>query len=51
MREPIYSYSLNLQRKKKEKKWNCRWEKMSKAIEENELAVTIKSLYWEFNLY
>ena len=43
MRELFYLYSLDLSRKMKEKKqWNCRWEKMSKAIEENELRVTIK---------
>ena len=29
---------------KEEKQWNCRWEKVSKATEENELTVTIKRL-------
>ena len=52
MRELIYSYSLNLQRKIKEKKqWNSRWEKMSKATKENKLTIMIKRLLWEFNLY
>ena len=36
---------------KKKKQWNCRWEKISKAIEENKFTVTIKILLWEFNLY
>ena len=27
------------------------WEKMSKAIEENNLPVMIKRLSWEFNVY
>ena len=45
MRELICSYSLNVLRKIKEKKqWNCRWEKMSNAIEENKLTVTMKRL-------
>ena len=37
MRESIYSYPLKLKRKIKEKK-------MSKAIEENKLTVTIKKI-------
>ena len=37
--------------KQKKKKWNCRWQKLSKAIKENKLNVTIKRLVWEFNLY
>ena len=42
-RELIYSYSLNVLRKIKEKKhWTCRWKKMSKAIEENKLKVLNK---------
>ena len=44
MRESIYSYPLKLKRKIKEKK-------MSKAIEENKLTVTIKKIMWEFSLY
>ena len=45
MRKIIYSYSLSLSRKMKEKKhWNYRWEKKSQVIEENELTVTIKRL-------
>ena len=35
MRGLIYTYSLNLYKKFKKKQWNCRWEKMSKAREEN----------------
>ena len=31
--------------------WNCRWEKMSKAIEENKKKVTVKILASEHNLY
>ena len=27
----------------KKKKWNCGWEKMIKAIEENKLSATIKT--------
>ena len=48
-----YSYSLNVWRKIKGKKqhWTCRWEKMSKAVEENKLTVTIRRFLWEFNLY
>ena len=45
MRELIYSYSLNLQRKIKEKNSGIADEKkICKAIEENKLAVTIKKL-------
>ena len=59
MNEFIYSYSLTLSRKIKVKsenyiynlkQWNCRWEKMSKAIVENKLTVTIKRFFWEFSL-
>ena len=42
MRKLIYTYSLNLWRKIKEKnseKKKCRWEKMIKAIEENKQKV------------
>ena len=48
-----YSYSLNVWRKIKGKKqhWTCRWEKMSKAVEENKLTVMIRRFLWEFNLY
>ena len=51
-RKLIYLYSLNVERKIKEKETgNCRWEKMGKAIEENELTVLIKILLWAFNIY
>ena len=42
-----YSYSLNVWRKIKGKKqhWTCRWEKMSKAVEENKLTVMIRRFY------
>ena len=36
---------------KKKKQWTCRWEKMSKAVEQNKLTVLIKWLLWEFNVY
>ena len=55
MTEFIYSYSLNLLKKnnkktnkqtsKQKKQWNCRWEKMRKAAQENKLIVTLKDLY------
>ena len=35
----------------RKKQWKCRWEKMSKAIEDKKLTVTIKILLWEFNFY
>ena len=45
MRELIYSYPLNLYRKIKEKKTvKLQMKKMSTAIEENKLTVTIKDL-------
>ena len=42
MRQLIYLYSLNLERKFKEKMSSNRWEKMCKAIAESKLTVTIK---------
>ena len=36
---------------KEKLKGNCKYEKMSKAIEENNLIVTIKIFLWEFNLH
>ena len=39
--------------KKTKNRWNRRWkkkQKMSKAIKENKLTVTIKRLLWEFIL-
>ena len=44
----LYSYSLNLQGKKKQ--WNCSWKKNktkkeSKAVKENELTVTVKKAF------
>ena len=33
---------------KKQQQWNSRWEKMSKATEENKL-IMIKILLWELN--
>ena len=41
----MYKEKLN----KKERR-TCRWERMSKAIEENKLTVMIKRLFWRFNL-
>ena len=32
---------------KKQQQWNSRWEKMSKATEENKLTIMIKRLLWE----
>ena len=49
MSELIYSHSLIYKEKSKEKKVKLEMRKMSKAIEENKLAVAIK--IWEFNLY
>ena len=46
----LFIFIKFIKKLKKEKKRNCRWEKMSKAIEENKLKVTIKTLWWEFNL-
>ena len=46
----MYSYSLNLLRKIKEKNSEIADEKkMSKAIEENQFTVAIKILSWEFS--
>ena len=49
----IHIHKIYKEKVKKEKQWNCRWEKMSKAIEENKLTGTIKRLmrillYWKF---
>ena len=35
---------------KRKNGWNCRWKKISKAIEENKLTVTIKRRLWGFSL-
>ena len=53
MRELIFSYLSNLLRKIKEgiDRWIGKWDKMSQAINENELPDKIKRLLWEFSLY
>ena len=35
----------------KGKQWNCRWEKMSKAVGEKKLKITTTRFEWQFNLY
>ena len=35
----------------KKKQWACKWERMTKAIENNKLTVMRKRLLWECNLY
>ena len=35
-----------IKKNKEKKQWNCRWEKMSRATEENKLTVTIKILLY-----
>ena len=44
MSELIIRIYYIYKKKLKKKQWNCKSERMSKATEENELAVTIKRL-------
>ena len=41
----IHIHYIHKEKSKKKKQWNCRWEKMSKAIEENELTIMIKKAF------
>ena len=52
MRQLIYSCLSNvIEKLKKKKQWNCRWERMSKVTEEIRLTVLIKRFLQEFCIY
>ena len=49
-RTHLFSFIKCVKKFYRKKQWTWRWEKTSKAIE-SKLTVTIKRLFWEFDLY
>ena len=45
MKTHLFIFIIFIKKNERKRQWNCRWEKMSKAMEENELTIMIKKAF------